>query len=94
MSTTVRNPERIRTFLSVLQKMEGQVWDRSNQRKFQILLIQYKTYGVGENQFYKDLKTEQQKLMDKPEPITYQQAEEILEGKEYVDGGEMRRRRL
>jgi len=92
ISTTVRNPERIRSFLHVLQQMEGQVWSRSNQKKFQILLIQHKIYGAGEPQFYKGLTTEQKKLMDNPESISCEEAEEILDTKNYVGGGDMRGR--
>ncbi|HPI19096.1 MAG TPA: AlwI family type II restriction endonuclease [Candidatus Kapabacteria bacterium] len=92
ISTTVRNPERIRSFLSILKKMEGQIWDRPNQKKFQILLIQYKVYGAGEAQFYKDLTKEQVYLMDNPEPIEFEEAEEILDSKNYVGGGDMRGR--
>lgn len=92
ITTTVRNPERIRDFLSVLQKMESDVWDRSNQRKFQILLIQYKKYGAGEIQFYKGLSKEQMALMDTPNPISFEQAEKILDLKNYIGGGDMRGR--
>ena len=81
ISTTVRNPERIRSFLSILKKMEGQIWDRPNQKKFQILLIQFKVYGAGEAQFYKGLTKEQVLLMDNPEPIEFAEAEEILDSK-------------
>jgi len=47
ISTTVRNPERIRDFLKILKTMEGEGWSRTNQKKFQILLIQHKFYGYG-----------------------------------------------
>ncbi len=69
ISTTVRNPERIRSFLSILKKLEGQIWDRQIQKKFQILLIQFKVYGAGKAQFYKDLTKEQIFLMDSPELV-------------------------
>jgi len=92
ISTTVRNPERIRSFLSILKKMEGQIWDRPNQKKFQILLIQFKVYGAGEAQFYKGLTKELVLLMDNPEPIEFEEAEEILDSKNYVGGGDMRGR--
>lgn len=92
ITTTVRNPERIRSFLSVLQQMERQVWDRANQRKFQVLLIQHKVYGAGEPQFYKGLTRQQVELMDNPEPISYEEAEKILDAKNYVGGGDIRGR--
>ncbi len=72
--------------------MEGQIWDKSNQKKFQILLIQFKVYGAGEAQFYRDLTKEQIQLMDNPEPIKFDEAEEILNSKDYVGGGDMRGR--
>lgn len=92
ISTTVRNPERIRSFLSILRMMEGQIWDRSNQKKFQILLIQFKVYGVGEAQFYKGLTNEQIISLTTPEHIEFKEAEEILDSKNYVGGGDMRGR--
>ena len=92
ISTTVRNPERIREFLKVLSLMEGEEWTRPNQKKFQVLLIQYKVYGYGEPQFYSDLSPEHLALMECPEQITYKQAEAILGAKNYVGGGDMRGR--
>jgi hypothetical protein len=44
ISTTVRNPERLRNFLKVLQLLEGKPFDLNNQTKYQILLIQHKYY--------------------------------------------------
>jgi len=91
ISTTVRNPERIRSFLKVLQTMEEEVWTTQNQQKFQILLIQHKVYGFGEPQFHKTL-TEQQNECLYSDFVSYQQAEEILSSKNYIGGGEMRGR--
>ncbi len=92
ISTTVRNPERIREFLKILKLMEGEKWTRSNQRKFQILLIQFKVYGYGNQQFYSSLSQEHMKLMNNEDPITFKQAEEILTSKNYEGGGDMRGR--
>jgi len=92
ITTTVRNPERIRSFLSILKKMEGETWDRPNQKKYQVLLIQFKVYGAGEAQFYRGLTKAQVQLMDNPEPIEFDEAEEILDSKDYVGGGDMRGR--
>lgn len=44
ISTTVRNPERLRDFLRVLKKLEGQLFDKDNQIKYQALLIQERLY--------------------------------------------------
>lgn len=44
ISTTVRNPERIRNFLKVLKNLEGRPFDEENQKNYQILLIKNKYY--------------------------------------------------
>ena len=92
ISTTVRNPERIRDFLQVLSYMDGEEWTRPNQKKYQVLLLQYKVYGYGVAQFLNNLIPEHLRLMETPEPITYEQAESILDAKNYVGGGDMRGR--
>ncbi len=90
VSTTIRNPDRIRNFLKVLKELEGEIWNSDNQKKFQILLIQNKVYGYGENQFHNSLSEEQNSWLNSN--ITYEQAENILNTKNYVGGGDMRRR--
>ncbi|MBA7519479.1 hypothetical protein ES705_11558 [subsurface metagenome] len=92
ISTTVRNPKRIRDFLKALKILEGEEWTRENQRKYQIILIQYKVYGYGRQQFYNGLSNEQLSLMENPDLITFEQAEAILETKNYVGGSDMRGR--
>ncbi len=92
ISTTVRNPERIRDFLRILSEMEGEEWTRPNQKKFQVHLIQHKVYGYGEVQFLNTLSPEHLQLMENPDPLTYEKAEEILDAKNYVGGGDMRGR--
>jgi endo-1,4-beta-D-glucanase Y len=42
VSTTVRNPERIRTFLKVFKELGGEVWNNATQKRYQILLLQRK----------------------------------------------------
>jgi len=91
ITTTVRNPERIRDFLEVLQTIEGEIWNEETQENFQILLIQHKKYGAGNTQFYKGLTKEQIVLMETPEVIDFADAEEIYHSKKYV-GGAMRGR--
>ncbi|MEA1913570.1 MAG: AlwI family type II restriction endonuclease [candidate division WOR-3 bacterium] len=44
LSTTVRNPYRLREFLRILKRLEGKIFDENNQIKYQILLIQEKLY--------------------------------------------------
>jgi hypothetical protein len=91
ISTTVRNPERLRNFLKVLKKIEGEIWDNQTQCKFQILLIQERVYGFGNPQFYnasrqcKALTRDHIRLIESMDPITYDRAKEIFETKEYVD---------
>jgi hypothetical protein len=91
VTTTVRNPERIRSFLKVLKDLEGEVWNDENQKKFQVLLIQRKVYGFGRPQFEKTLTYKQIKQLY-ADDFTNKQAEQILESKKYVGGGEMRGR--
>jgi hypothetical protein len=92
ISTTVRNPERIRDFLRILSGMEGEEWTRPNQKKFQVCLIQHKVYGYGEIQFLNNLSPAHLRLMENPDVLTYEQAEAILDEKNYVGGGDMRGR--
>ncbi len=44
ISTTVRNPERLRDFLRVLKQLEGETFTKDNQIKYQILLIKERLY--------------------------------------------------
>jgi len=81
ISTTVRSPERIRDFLSILKKIEGEDWTRETQSKYQTLLIQYKLYGYGSPQFCNTLSKEHLSLMDNENPITYSQAQEKIDYK-------------
>ena len=40
ISTTVRNPDRLRSFLKVLKKIEGENWNNETQCKYQTFYIQ------------------------------------------------------
>jgi len=91
VTTTVRNPERIRSFLTVLEELDGAVWNNESQKKFQILLIQRKIYGFGEPQFENTLIDKHKRWLHL-DGFTYKQAEEILDSKNYKGGGEMRGR--
>ncbi|OGU18066.1 MAG: hypothetical protein A2X61_03100 [Ignavibacteria bacterium GWB2_35_12] len=80
ISTTVRNPERIRDFLGVLKHLEGKPFNTDNQEKYQILLIQ--------NKFYKPLNIpiKFQKYYDNPElEIPFKIASEIFYHQDYED---------
>lgn len=94
ISTTVRNPERIRSFLSVLKILENQTWDKGTQKKFQVMLIQHKFYGIGEKQFYNGLNLSQTEIdaLETPDIMVYEDAENLLDKKNYIGGGDMRGR--
>ena len=91
VSTTVRNPERIRSFLKVLKELEGEVWNKETQKKYQILLLQRNAYGINVPEFEKTLTKEHLDWLHS-DTFTYEQAEEILNTKNYEGGGEMRGR--
>lgn len=55
ITTTVRNPERLRDFLIALQPLVDRPWNKENQEKYQKLLIQKRLYGYGSQQFYNGL---------------------------------------
>ena len=48
ISTTIRNPERLRDFLYILKQLEGLPFNNENQIKYQILLIQNRLYKPTE----------------------------------------------
>jgi len=86
ISTTIRNPERVRDFLKIFKLMEGEEWTSENQTKFQILLIQNRIYGFGSQQFYRGLSKEDVKLIENLDKnITFEKAKEIFEKKDYRD---------
>lgn len=86
ITTTLRNPERLRSFLVVLKQLEGESWNLENQRKFQVLLIKERVYGYGSTQFYNGLAKEQIDLIDdQTKEISFEKAEEIFNAKNYED---------
>ncbi|PIX33576.1 MAG: AlwI family type II restriction endonuclease [Candidatus Infernicultor aquiphilus] len=86
ITTTVRNPERLRNFLIVSKQLENYKWNSENQRKYQILLIKDRVYGYGKSQFYNGLSQEQIDLIDdQKKEISFEQAEEIFNAKNYKD---------
>jgi hypothetical protein len=86
ITTTLRNPERLRDFLVVLKEIEGEVWDSKMQEKYQILLIQNRKYGYGSSQFYNGLTKRQIDLIDNPDnEISFKDAEKIFKDKKYQD---------
>jgi len=80
ISTTVRNPARLRDFLKILKQLEGLRFDIKNQMKYQILLIQ--------NRLYKPMKipTEYKDLFDDYNSnISYNVAKKIFNLQNYND---------
>jgi len=91
VSTTIRSPERIRSFLKVLKELEGEIWDTKTQGRYQVLLLQRKVVGFGSPEFEKNLSRKHLSWLNS-ENFTYKQAEEISKFKKYVGGLEMRGR--
>lgn len=86
ISTTLRNPNRLRDFLIVLSDLEDFHWDKKIQEKYQILLIQKRVYGYKRPQFYNGLAQEYIEIIDDPNrEITYKEAEMIFYSKNYTD---------
>ncbi len=86
ISTTLRNPERLRDFLRVLKQLENHEWNIENQKKYQILLIKERLYGYRNNQFYKGLSQNNINLIENPQKfISFDKAKEIFESKKYED---------
>ncbi len=86
VTTTLRNPERLRDFLIVLRNIEGEGWNLETQKKYQILLIKYRKYGYGSNQFYNGLSPKQINLInDLNKEISFREAEDIFNTKGYED---------
>jgi len=86
ITTTVRNPERIRDFLDVAEELEGQSWDLETQKKYQILLIKHRLYGYGNAQFYKGLSRKQVNALDDlSRDMLFEEAKDIFDSKKYED---------
>ena len=86
ITTTLRNPERLRNFLIVLKKLDGFEWNFENQKKYQILLIKERIYGYENRQFYNGLSQDLINLIDnRTRDISFKKAEEIFTAKNYED---------
>jgi hypothetical protein len=85
ITTTVRNPERLRDFLIVLKELEGEKWDKETQKLFQILLIKNRLYGYGSQQFYNDLDQADIAIFDNlQKDLTFEFAQEVFYKKNYT----------
>ncbi len=86
ISTTVRNPERLRNFLITLKEIEGKEWNKDTQIEFQIRLIKNRFYGFGSTQFYNNLSHKQIDLIENiNHKITFKEAKDIFLTKNYED---------
>ncbi len=86
ITTTVRNPERLRDFLVALKPLENKTWDKANQENYQKLLIKNRLYGFGSAQFYNGLTTYIIKLInDTDSEIDDDTIDEIIRLKNYTD---------
>lgn len=86
ITTTLRNPERLRGFLSVLKEMEGEEWNFKTQEKYQILLIKNRVYGYGRTQFYNGLSKKEIDIIDNiKNDILFDDAKKIFNLKKYKD---------
>ncbi len=80
ISTTVRNPERLRNFLKVLKLLEGKPFSSDNQKNYQILLIQHKLY------YPTNIPLKYQKYYDNPElSMPFKVAKQIFYYQNYED---------
>lgn len=86
ITTTVRNPERLRDFLIALRLLESKTWDNNSQEEYQKLLIKNRLYGFGNTQFYNGLTPSIIKTInDTDSEIGNEIVEEILRLKNYTD---------
>jgi hypothetical protein len=80
ISTTVRNPARLRDFLRVLQRFEGRPFDNQTQQDYQIALIQERLYQPS--RIPDEIKD---KYRHYEQFLTWEEARWIFEEQNYVD---------
>lgn len=85
LSTTVRNPYRLRGFLSALAEIEGEIWNPANQERFQTILIQHRLYGAHNSQFLSGLSAADVALINGEDDIPFAEAQRIFLSKGYED---------
>ncbi len=81
-STTMRNPERAYPFLKTASEIENRVWDDETQMVYQSLLIKNRCYTPTKQHLSQrqiDL------LNDLTYELSYDEARDIFDSKEYVD---------
>lgn len=87
MTTTIREAERIPAFLKTAKEIENEEWNTNTQIKFQILLIKNREYlNTDSTQTFNGLSEAQINLLkDKTINMSYEQAEDIFNTKNYSD---------
>lgn len=87
MSTTLREAERIIGFAKTAHEMNGEIWNRENQVKYQVLLIKNRFYLSPDNtQSLNGLSRLQIDLLSNLDhDFTYEEALSIFEAKNYED---------
>lgn len=87
MTTTIREAERIPAFLKTAKEIENEEWNTDTQIKFQILLIKNREYlNTDSTQTFNGLSETQINLLkDKTINMSYDQAEDIFNTKNYSD---------
>ncbi len=86
ITTTVRNPDRLRDFLIALIPLEKKSWNGANQEKYQKLLIKNRLYGFSNTQFYNGLTPNLVNLInDTDGDIKDSMINEIIRLKNYKD---------
>ena len=93
ISTTVRNPDRLRGFLGVLAQMEGAKWDNTAQVEFQIRLVQERLYGSWGLEFYADMPRNESIALQLTPTIPRATAERMFASAKFKDAP-LRGRRL
>lgn len=86
ITTTVRNPERLREFLIAIKLLENQTWNTTNQENYQKLLIKNRLYGFGNTQFYNGLTSNIIEIInDTDKEIGDDTIDEIIKLKKYKE---------
>lgn len=87
MTTTIREAERIPAFLRTAKEIENEEWNKDTQIKFQILLIKNREYlNTDSTQTFSGLNDSQINLLkDKSINMTFEQAKDIFNTKNYND---------
>ena len=86
ITTTVRNPERLRDFLIAIKPLENKAWNNLSQESYQKLLIKNRLYGFGNTQFCNGLTSNIVKLInDTDKEIEDNTIDEIIRLKNYTD---------